>query len=378
MKINIIIAGAGFGGLSVANQLRKKFKPNQVQILVIDKKHSFTYYPSVHELISDDSTREDITIDLKSHLSKKNIEFLHDEIISVEPSERSLQTAKKRKLEFDILVVALGSTSNYFGIEGAQKNTIPLKSIMSVEKINQRIKEKIKEKRKADIVICGAGLTGVEGAFAVKELVDKLAGIYDILDKTNVTVVEAMQTILPPFPQRVQKIAEAQMIAKKIDIKKGVPIIRITEKEVELKNGEKIKSDITIWTAGVRANPSLSMFEIELSQKGAIITNDKLQTKKYDCIYALGDNVHFPLDEKRIVPQTAQYAEQQSDIVTANIARQITGKSLIEYNPNQSNPVLISLGTRTAILSRGNLSFKSPIFSKLKKMLERRVMKKYS
>lgn len=315
---------------------------------------------------------------MKSHLSKKNIDFIHDEIISVEPAEKSMQTSKKRRIEFDILVLALGSTSNYFGIEGAEKYTIPLKSIMSAEKINQKIKEKIQEKRKAEIVICGAGLTGVEGAFAVKELVDKLDNIYDIIDKTNVTVVEAMPTILPLFPQKVQKTAEDEMIAKKIDIKKGVQIIKITEKEVELKNGEKIISDITIWTAGVRANPSLSLFEVELSQKGAVITNNKLQTRKYDYIYALGDNVHFPLDEKRGVPQTAQYAEQQSDVVAKNIAKQITGDSLSDYNPNQNNSVLISLGTRTAIFSRGNLSFKSRMFSKLKKMLERKIMKKYS
>lgn len=372
-----MIIGAGFGGLLVANKLRQKFKPSQMQIIVIDKKSSFTYYPSVHELISDDVSREDISIDLKSHLSRKNIEFVHDEIVSVESSDKTIQTQKKKKIEFDILVLALGSTSNYFGIEGAEKHTVPLKSVNSAEKINQTIKEKIKEKRKADIVVCGGGLTGVEGAFAIKELVDKLDRLYDILDKTNVTVIEAMPNLLPVFPEKVQKAAENALKENKIDVKKGIPIIKITSNTVELKDGTIIKSDLTIWTAGVRANQTLALCELELSQRGSVLVNKYLQSKKYDYIYALGDNMFFPLDEKRAVPQTAQYAEQQARIVADNIASQILGKKLEEYSPEQNNPVLISLGTKTAILSRGRLSMKGRLFSFMKKKLQEKIMGKY-
>ncbi len=377
MSIKAVIIGAGFGGLLVANKLRQKFKPNQMQIMVIDKKSSFTYYPSVHELISDDVSREDISIDLKTHLSRKNIDFLHDEIVSVESSEKTMQTQKKKKIDFDILILALGSTSNYFGIEGAEKNTVPLKSVNSAEKINQTIKEKIKEKRKADIVVCGGGLTGVEGAFAIKELVDKLDSLYDILDKTNVTIIEAMPNILPVFPAKVQKDAEEALKEKKIDVKKGIPITKITHDLVELKDGTKIKSDLTIWTGGVRANQTLALCELELSQKGSILVNKYLQSKKYDYIYALGDNMFFPLDDKRAVPQTAQYAEQQAKIVAKNISNQILGGKLEEYVPKQTNPVLISLGTKVAIISKGRFSMKGRIFSFLKKKLQENVMSKY-
>ncbi|NQU98947.1 NAD(P)/FAD-dependent oxidoreductase [Candidatus Woesearchaeota archaeon] len=337
MTDRVIIAGAGFGGLETALRLREKNK--KVEIIVIDKKSFFTYKASLHKLISGRSKKKRITIELEELLAKHRIKFYNDEVIQVKPLEKAVLTLS-RKINFDYIVLSFGGVTNYFGVEGAKENSFELKEVLDSMKIKKHVMEEVEKAKyytdRIKIIICGAGLTGVETA---GELVDMTKG------KAKIILAEANSTIMPGFDKKVIEYAEKVLKKKGVTIINNAHIKRAEKGKITLKDGTEMYSNVMVWCCGIKPNPLTHKTGLRTNDRGAIMVNEYLQTS-HPHIYAIGDCAYL---YKNPQPTTALIAIQEGKVTAHNINADITKGEKKSFNA-EDWPYVITFGKGKAIM----------------------------
>lgn len=337
MKDKVIIVGSGFGGLESALKLRQLNK--EVDIIVIDKKPFFVYQPSLHKLISMTAKRKEIIIDLEKLYPKHNIKFYKEDVVEIKPLEKAVVTMS-RKLNFDYLIIGVGGVTNFFGIDGAEENTLPLKTIFDTKKIKKNLFEELEKaahyKEPINIVVAGGGLTGIETA---GELADITKG------KGKVIIIESSTSILKGLGNKVIQFAETTLKEKGVEIKINNKIKKVEKGKITLENGETVYSNIMIWCCGIKPNRLTYKSGLRTSDRGGIMINEFLQTS-HPHIYAAGDCAYI---YKSPQPQTALIALKQGMLIAENINADIRKLDKKAFEP-MDWPFLISLGKRKAIL----------------------------
>ncbi|MBC8495008.1 NAD(P)/FAD-dependent oxidoreductase [archaeon] len=337
MKDKVIIVGSGFGGLESALKLRQLNK--EVDIIVIDKKPFFVYQPSLHKLISMTAKKKEIIIDLEKLYTKHNIRFYKEDVVEIKPLEKSVVTMS-RKLNFDYLVIGVGGVTNFFGIDGAEENTLPLKTIFDTKKIKKNLFEELEKashyKEPINIVVAGGGFTGIETA---GELADITKG------KGKVIIIESSTSILKGLGNKVIQFAETTLKEKGVEIKINNKIKKVEKGKITLENEETIYSNIIIWCCGIKPNRLTYKSGLRTSDRGGIMINEFLQTS-HPHIYAAGDCAYI---YKSPQPQTALIALKQGMLIAENINADIRKLDKKAFEP-MDWPFLISLGKRKAIL----------------------------
>jgi len=366
MKKTVVIAGSGFGGIDAALNLRKNNK--NINIVVIDQSPFFTYQISLHEIISGKVKPKNIRIDLAKLYKKKNIQFFKEEIVRVDPLEKSIIT-RSRKVNFDYLVVGVGSVTNYMGVPSAKEHSFDIKNLNSAVQIKKRVLNDLKKaehyNKPLNLVVCGGGLTGVEVA---AELADLSKG------KTNVILIESSPNIMKGFKKEAIQYTEKVLKKKGINIKKNVFVKKAEKDKVVLSNGETIYSNTFIWCCGVKPNPVTYKLGLRTNEKGALMVNEFLQTG-FKQIYAFGDCSYM---YKKPQPATALMAIQQGRVIANNIIADINGEKK-EVFTVEDWPYLIALGKRRAIMIRHNRIKKGLLPAIIKKFIEKQYLltKKY-
>ncbi len=377
MKKNILILGAGFGGLRVTNILFKEIKKyhleNNYQIFLFDKNDYHTYTPLLYEIattpkeISHDCELASlVTIPIKE-IIEKNVNFVKGEIEKIDFQKKLIYFNKNQSLQFDYLVIALGSVTNDFGIGGVKKYGLELKSFIDAIKIKDKIFEKLKEnKNNLKIVIGGGGTTGVELAGELQNWL----GMNN--PSTIITIIEKNEEILNSFPTIIQKCARQRLKKLGVQIITKETIEKINKKHIILKSKNIIPYDIFIWTGGIKGPDLLKETELKINRNNQIEVNEEMlclfKNNKFSNdyrIFALGDCVYFLNPEKeKSIPQVARVALDQAKIVAFNILEKIKLEEGIKdkenifkkYQPKEY-PFIIPIGGKYAITKIGFLIF---------------------
>jgi len=345
---NIVILGAGFGGLKTALLLDKKISRlrlnEKYKVTLIDKNSYHTYTPTLYEIATTSKETADY-LDLEriaafsigSILEKTKIEFISEEVldISLAAVEINLST---NVVNFDYLVIALGSETNYFNIPGAKDYGLPLKTFRDAAIMRDKIVEKAYEKKHLNVVICGGGSSGVELAGELKKW---LGGAEEPKCVADVTIVEGGPNILGGFNQEIVKMAAQRLELLGIKIAPGCVIYKVTAETVHLKNGQVLPYDIFVWTAGTKVPSVIEKLNLQKSAKGLVEVNGKMEclTENTDPqsgsrIYAIGDIVCF-LSPKtgKPTPGVARAAIVEGAIVARNIIEAIKTEEGFEKKP---------------------------------------------
>ena len=373
MEKNVIILGAGFGGLRTAMKLGREAKRNKLhdhKIILIDKNNYHTYTPTLYE-ISTTSKEVANYIDLKSVntfrvedlLKKLPIDFVEAEIVKIDIQKGDIHLRDGRHIPYDHLVIALGSETNFFNIPGLKENALELKSFTDAVKIRDKVWSAVKTAKPdehVNIVIGGAGPTGVELAGEIQHWLSHLKKEGHNC-KTNVTLVNAGERMLPQFSDRIIDIAEKR--CRKLGIN---PVIKERIEEVKkgkvmFKSGGSVPYDILIWTGGVKANALTNIFPFKTEKREQLTVNNRLLClpSKPDLsikgkIYAIGDIIC--VENTKIgkeVPGVARAAISQANVVATNILQDINGKKKhAQYKP-MDYPYVIPIGGKYAIAKIG-------------------------
>jgi len=357
---NIVIIGAGYAGLRAA---RKLGKCKGARVVLINKDDVQVRLSEIHEVAAKKVKPEDVTIPIKKCIPSK-VSFLKG-VVSRIDFERGRVFIEDSIVDYDYLVLAVGSEPEFFGIHGMREHGFTLWSMDDAKRISAHIekmfvaalKERDEQKRKEllTFVIGGGGLTGVEMAGELAEWFLYLSKKCDVSrEEISLIIVEALPDILPALRSDLIEKAREVLASKDVRLKTNSPIMSVDSTGLVLKSGEKIATRTLIWTGGIRGNSFIEKLGLPTGGRGRIKVNEYLQTA-YSNAYAMGDCVHLVVDDVP-VPQQVEVAFQMADCVAHNIMADVHGRDKKKYRPKIHGTVL-SIGSRYGIADFGAITF---------------------
>lgn len=353
MDKKIVIIGGGFAGINLVKQLGGK---KGVQVTLVDKNNYNFFTPLLYQVATGMLDVSSISIPFRTLFEgKKNLHYRLGELEEVFPKQNKVKLSTG-EMEYDYLVIATGTKSNYFGMENIEKNALPMKSIDQAVKLrNYLIREAEKytytkdedEKRKMrNIVISGAGPSGVEVAGMLAEMSKTvLKGIYPELDqkKMNLYLVDGAPSVLPPMREKSQKYSKESLEKMGVIVKLNKMVSDYKDDKVIFKDGETIETKTLIWTAGVTAINFKGLPEDSYEKGNRLSVNEYFKVENTDNIYAIGDSCIQKTDQDfpKGHPQLASVATQQGEIMAKNFLAIIKGDKPKAFKYNDRGTMAI-------------------------------------
>ena len=364
---NVVIIGAGYSGIWTAEHLAKKLKGKRgVKITIIDKKPYHLMKTEIHEVATGRAKAKNISFNLKKVLKRfKNINVVLDEATDVNLRKKEV-IGKKDKYKYDYLVISAGSKPTYFGIPGAEENTMPFWTLDDALAIKEELSKAIKAKKPLKIYVIGAGLTGVEIAGELGELSKKYKDI-------SVVEIDACAHALPNFPEKVSVKTEQILESQGVELRFNTKVLKVQKNSLELETNGKtecVNADIIIWSAGITANTVTD--KLNTGKAGRIEENKYLQSVTDKNVYVVGDNMwYIPKKKTTSVLQMVENCEQSGAICANNIAHEITGKGKKKAYIPHLHGALVSIGNTKGIAYAGVDAFKFILPSPLAQLAKR-------
>ena len=326
------ILGSGYAGLfCAANLLADYDNRSKYEISIFDQNSSHQLLQQIHLVCADIKKPNDISFSI-SDLMEDELKFYKDVVIGVNFETQHIFTANNKEYDFDYVIIALGSSNNFYGIKGAEEYSQSFRSLDDAIKLQK----KIQNLKDYNIIICGGGATGIS-----------LAGALSETSKENIqiTIVEAQPDILPGWNPKLVKTIKKFLYTNKINLITDNPIKEVYPSSVLLGDGTIIDNSLSIWTAGVKGSDIQIIPQIKKTRSNRIIVNKLSQIEGHNNAFAVGDICAFPLNNGQLSPQLAQFAVRQAMNVAKNIIRKEKGEKMVEFHYEQPGSIL-SLGKR--------------------------------
>jgi NADH dehydrogenase len=327
-KKRVIVIGGGFAGINFIRNLDKK----RFQIVLIDKHNHHTFQPLLYQVATAGLGPGAIASSLRNHFGERdNFHFRLAEVVKIDTTKKKVHTKRQGNIGYDYLVLATGSKANFFGNEGIEKNAFKLKQITDALAIRERFLQNFEQallntdvdmESVMNVVVAGAGPTGVEVSGAIAELRNKvLPKDYPELDltKMRIILVEGENRLLPSMTQFSSDKAEKYLEGLKVETRLDTLVESYDGDEVKLSSGETIKSQLLIWSAGVQGS-ALEGFDEKLIKRGTYEVDDINRIKGLEDVFAVGDTAFFPTPEyPKGLPMVAPVAIQQGKHLAKNL-----------------------------------------------------------
>jgi NADH:ubiquinone reductase (H+-translocating) len=374
----IVVVGGGAGGLELVAKLSKFAKKREfLDIVLVDKQRTHVWKPLLHEVAAGVIDKNSDGVDYRIHASGHHYEFQQGEMIALNMEARCLTLAQlldgegneilpQRDIEYDNLVMALGSVSNDFNTPGVRDNSYFLDSLSQAEQfhralINQflRINYVNENQVPLRVSIVGGGATGTELAAQLHHVAN-LANAYGMTSlsakRLQLTIIEAGPRILPALPERIAASAKNALQKIGVQVLENTRVIRAEKNGFVTQNEHLIEADLMVWAAGIKAPDSVKTWGFETNKLQQIMVNQQLQSTVDQRIYVLGDCCACLQPDGKWVPPRAQSAHQMANTVYNNILASMTGKPLKAFIYNDYGS-LIHLSKYSTVGSlMGNLS----------------------
>jgi len=333
-KPHVVIVGAGFGGLRAAQALRRA----PVRVTLIDRRNYHLFQPLLYQVATAGLSPEDIAHPVRAIFRRqRNLSFRMAEVTGVDLGARVLKTSTG-DVPYDHLILAPGSTSNFFGLASVEANGLPLKDIEDAVAIRNQVlrtfemamQEKDPQQRRAMLtfVVVGGGATGVECAGALSELIRLvLTKDFPALDVKEVRIVllEAADRLLAAMAEKLREATAEILWHKHVEVRFGAQVSAYDGERVVLKGGEVIPARTLIWAAGVQAAPLVAGLG-ERGPQGRVRVTETLELEGHPGVYVIGDAAWLNDPEGTPLPMMAPVAEQQADCAARNLVRAVRGE----------------------------------------------------
>ena len=332
-KPKVLILGAGFGGLTAARCL-----PADFEVTLVDRHNFQTFLPLLYQVSTAGLAADHVAHPIRSALRKNNVNFRMGSPISIDHKNKSVKLDSSENLEFDYLIVALGSATNDFGIPGVKEHSLGMKSVTEALKIRSDIMRHFEDLCRFsnpddfNISVIGGGPTGVEMAGAIAELIKgPLASDNEIAAKhIKVRIIEAGARLLPSFAAKLSEKTKFDLEKLDVEVLLNAPVKEVDSERIRLASGENLSSGLNIWTAGVTGEPAMKSLNLPI-EAGRISVSESLQVKDYPYVFAIGDIAGLKDKNGRYLPMVAPVAMQQARFVSKQISKLVNGAELSRF-----------------------------------------------
>ena len=388
-----IVVGGGAGGLELATRLGDRYAPQksksgrQAQVTLVDRNPTHIWKPLLHEVAA--GSMDPFTQELAYAAQARwhSFEFQQGELAGLDRAAKRItlsavvdddgaELLPARELEYDTLVIAIGSTTHFFGVKGAPEYSIALDTVGQAERFRKRLiaacmraehqvhepvesapGEPVSSEPRIQVAIVGGGATGVELSAELRNTAQVLSvyGLHKLDPRHDVGIVliEAGPRILPALQERVST-ATAELLTKLgVKLMIGETVAEVAPGLVRTASGKTVRADLTVWAAGIKAPTILSELDgLPVNRLGQLSVRRTLQTEIDDNIFALGDCAActWPGNDRNVPPR-AQAAHQQASFLLKAFVARLDNRPLPEFTYRDFGS-LVSLGHFSAV---GNL-----------------------
>ncbi|HEY9197186.1 MAG TPA: NAD(P)/FAD-dependent oxidoreductase, partial [Mucilaginibacter sp.] len=362
----VVIIGGGFGGLQVAKKLADK----PVDVLMLDKHNYHTFQPLLYQVAMGSLEAESIAFSLRKNFDdQKNFRFRIAEVLKINAENNYIETTIG-DIAYDYLVIATGSTTNFFGNKDIEHYAMPMKSIPEALNLRYSILQNIEEsllKTGRDereplltFVLVGAGPTGVELAGSLAELRNHvLSKDYPELKKEDMKVylVDFLPKVLGPFSDEASNAAKDFLTRMGVEVLLGVKVESYDGNEIKFEGGKSIRTKNVIWSAGVMGVIPDGVDQSKIERGNRIRVDSACRVTGTSNVFAIGDVAAMITDETpKGHPGVAQVAIQMGDHVGKNIVRIINGEPALPFKYNDKGS-LATIGRNKAVADLGKVRF---------------------
>lgn len=369
MAPRIVVLGGGFAGVECVKYLEKNLKDSSAEIYMISEDNFLLFTPMLPQVVAGTIQTRNIVMPIRTIL--KRARFYEGRVKAINPKTRKVSiwgTPEKSgvALDYDYLVVALGSETNFFGMSDIETNAFQMKTLNDAVSVRNRAIDMLEQadnetdpKVKRSLltfVIVGGGFAGIETAGELNDLLADAVKYYPRInpDEMNVIVIEALPTILPGFPEELVRFTQTRMNRDGISMMFRTAVIGFNGDEAVIRNldteeDEHIYTKTLIWTAGVTPVNTIKR-SIFKTQKGKMVVDEHLEAEGYPGVFAAGDCALSLDDTGKPYAPTAQLAEAQARQVATNISAMINSQKMSKFQYKPRGQMAI-IGKRVGIAS---------------------------
>jgi len=361
----VVVVGGGFGGLYSALALAQL--RHHPPVLLVEPREQFLFLPLLYELLSGELRSWEIAPRYDALLAGHGVGWLQDRVERIDLAERTLVTSAGTTLAWERLVLATGTSTDTFGVPGAEIHTMGFRNLADVKRLHQLLAQLAESGLPQQrLVVVGGGPTGVE-------LTCKLADL--VRGSAVVEVIEQGETLLPQSRAFNREQALLALQRRDVRVRTGTRVVEVGTDRVVLRRLPEGVEEVlgvqgVIWTAGQRCHPPLINPSPEVDALGRLHCDAELRLRGHQDVFVVGDLAAVPQPapaSSSSLPTTAQVAFQQAPVLAANLIRSLRGEALQPFSWTDLGE-MISLGKGEAALTGSGITLAGPAAYQLRRL----------
>jgi len=331
---HVVVIGAGFGGLAAA----KRLEDEAVDVTLIDRHNYHSFQPLLYQVATAGLNAADVGYAVRGLFRRQQrVFFRKAQVVGVDWDAQQVVLRDEPPVSWDYLIIAAGSSTNYFGVPGAADYAFPLYGLEDAIRVRNHLlslfeaaeaRPDLIDDGALNLVIVGGGPTGVEVAGAMAELVEKVLrqDFHDMdVHRARVVLVEQAPHLLAPFSPKSQRYARKTLEARGVEVRLDTAVVEIAPDRLMFADGTELRTRLVVWAAGVRAGMLADEIGAAQGRGGRITVADDLSIPGRPTAFAVGDIADIDDGKGGRLPQLAQVAIQggghAAEQVLATIAR---------------------------------------------------------
>lgn len=363
-KPRVVILGGGFGGMYAALEFERALtRGADLDVTLVNRDNFFLFTPMLHEVAASDLDITNIVSPIRKLL--RRVTFFHGDIEAIDLVHKRVGLSHGHEqhchsLPYDHLVLALGSTTNFFNIPGLAEQALTMKSLSDAIALRNHLIANLEE---ADyecgaslrapllnFVVAGGGFAGVETIAAMNDFLREAVRFFPHIreDMLRIILVSAGKVILPELGEELGTYAQRKLVEQKVEIHANCKVTAVTDRDVTLSDGTTVTTNTLVWTAGISPHALLNTLPCPKT-KGRVLVNEYLEVPGWPGLWAFGDCALVPNRKTgEYHPPTAQHALREGRVAARNILATLRGDQMRPFLYSTLG-LLAPIGKRTGV-----------------------------
>jgi NADH dehydrogenase len=343
MTTQVVVLGSGYAGAGAVKRF-EEVADETAELTWISEHDYHLVLHEAHRVVRDTSVASKITIPV-DEIKAPETTFRQGRVTGIDCEERAVELADDDPVDYDYLLVAIGSSTAFYGIEGLEEHSHTLKGLDDARTLHDDIAAAAGDASRSDparVVVGGAGLSGIQSAGEIAAYRDEHRAPIDV------TLVEGLDQVLPGNDPELQGALRKRLEAADVDIMCGEFVSRVDDETIYVGGGEdaeptELDYDVFLWTGGITGQAELAATDLEKDDRSNRVFADRDFQTSDDRVFAIGDTALIDQGSDEVAPPTAQAAWQAAEVAGENLARAAAGRPLRTWTYDDKG-TLVSVG----------------------------------